>query len=498
MDGLNTLQLSDNSYKDTLQALVKTHFMQKQSGDTQNFEYDIVRGKGKGLVVLLHGAPGVGKTFTAESVAAAIGQPLLQITAGDLGLKPREVDAALKDMFHLASHWNCVLLLDECDIFLTQRNRADVKRNALVSVFLRVLEFYTGVLFLTTNRVGALDEAVNSRITYVMYYPLLNWEQTKEIWRTNIRRIKKGNPSMEVDRKAILKTAQRLFEANQDKNISWNGRQIQNAFKIAVALAYWDLLSPDEKTATAILSPINENDERHPKLTAAHFEAYADGTWIFDNYRHQATGFNDAERAFHAMDRNDDFQLDTGNTQLSANLLVPEDPPRRLSMTTNIRPSSIASRSPIMRPQFPPARQSTIGLGLMQQQIQQQQLQQQQQLHQQQLQQQQLQQQQVQQHQHRQYQESSRTWSDQQQSNISVSPPEPPQVSRRRSSNLVSPITTMRARASFDRRPSVETSATGRPTVESDDSGEETEEDTRFGRREELLMALGRNDDEHQ
>lgn len=52
---------------------------------------------------------------------------------GDLGLKPQEVDAALKETFWYAQHWKCVLLLDECDIFLTQRTKTDIKRNALVS-----------------------------------------------------------------------------------------------------------------------------------------------------------------------------------------------------------------------------------------------------------------------------------------------------------------------------------------------------------------------------
>jgi hypothetical protein len=58
---------------------------------------------------------------------------------GDLGLEPRDVDIALKETFHYAQHWKCVLLLDECDIFLTQRNKTDVQRNALVSSMWTVL-----------------------------------------------------------------------------------------------------------------------------------------------------------------------------------------------------------------------------------------------------------------------------------------------------------------------------------------------------------------------
>ena len=92
-----------------------------------------MQGKGKGLVILLHGAPGVGKTSTAESVAAASGKPVFQITCGDLGLTPREVEKALKEIFRFAQIWNCVLLLDECDVFLAQRTKNDIVRNGLVS-----------------------------------------------------------------------------------------------------------------------------------------------------------------------------------------------------------------------------------------------------------------------------------------------------------------------------------------------------------------------------
>lgn len=130
-ESLNNLQLRDNSFKDTIHKLVNAHF--RQELQNSSFEYDVVQGKGKGLVILLHGAPGVGKTSTAESVAAASGKPLFQITCGDLGLTPSEVEKALKEIFRFAQQWNCVLLLDECDIFLAQRTKNDIVRNGLVS-----------------------------------------------------------------------------------------------------------------------------------------------------------------------------------------------------------------------------------------------------------------------------------------------------------------------------------------------------------------------------
>jgi len=130
-------------HKGIVQALVNTHFSKDKTKDPG---YDLVREKGKGVVVLLHGVPGVGKTATAECVAASYGKPLMPITCGDIGLKPKEVEATLQTAFQLAQAWDCVMLLDEADIFLAQRTNQDVERNALVSVFLRILEYYEGIL----------------------------------------------------------------------------------------------------------------------------------------------------------------------------------------------------------------------------------------------------------------------------------------------------------------------------------------------------------------
>lgn len=45
-----------------------------------------------------------------------------------------------------------VVLFDESDVFLEERSQADLRRNALVSIFLRTLEYYDGILVLTSNR----------------------------------------------------------------------------------------------------------------------------------------------------------------------------------------------------------------------------------------------------------------------------------------------------------------------------------------------------------
>lgn len=55
----------------------------------------------------------------------------------------------LKEVFEYAVLWKAILLLDEADIFLQERNVNDLKRNALVTIFLRELEYFDGIIFVS-------------------------------------------------------------------------------------------------------------------------------------------------------------------------------------------------------------------------------------------------------------------------------------------------------------------------------------------------------------
>ncbi|KAG9240325.1 hypothetical protein BJ878DRAFT_389737, partial [Calycina marina] len=83
---------------------------------------DFVDGKGRGLNLLLHGPPGVGKTLTAEAVSEHLRQPLYSISAGELNVEAGKLEVQLSKIFRIASHWNAILLLDEADVFLEQRS----------------------------------------------------------------------------------------------------------------------------------------------------------------------------------------------------------------------------------------------------------------------------------------------------------------------------------------------------------------------------------------
>jgi len=125
----------DEGHRSIIRSAILSHFKaqkhEKELG-VSTFNLDAIRGKGKGLTILLHGAPGVGKTATAEAVAIETDKPLLPITCGDLGTKPEVVDKTLRDIFRYAHKWECILLLDEADVFLTKRELNSLERNALV------------------------------------------------------------------------------------------------------------------------------------------------------------------------------------------------------------------------------------------------------------------------------------------------------------------------------------------------------------------------------
>jgi SpoVK/Ycf46/Vps4 family AAA+-type ATPase len=74
------------------------------------------------------------------------------------------------------------MLIDEADVYIKRRDD-DITANAVVGVFLRVLEYFNGLLFLTTNRIDDIDEAIVSRcIALIKFYPPDD-EARRKIWQ---------------------------------------------------------------------------------------------------------------------------------------------------------------------------------------------------------------------------------------------------------------------------------------------------------------------------
>ncbi|KAL8731234.1 MAG: hypothetical protein Q9181_004362 [Wetmoreana brouardii] len=182
--------------------------------------------------------------------------------------------------------------LDEADVFLQARDRENMRRNSVVSVFLRVLEYYSGILFLTTNKVGHFDEAFKSRIHVSLYYPALDKRSTLKVWNMNLERLAKSKKGLQVEAKEIYEYAKRHYKELYKKGrTTWNGRQIKKAFQTAVALAEFDANKRQGKAVLAL----------------EHFKVVAKASEDFDEYLCRVHGGNEADLAKRYMQRDDDL-----------------------------------------------------------------------------------------------------------------------------------------------------------------------------------------------
>jgi len=199
-----------------MQAMVHGLF----STATSNLFGDVLKEKHGGLIMLANGPSGVGKTLTAEVFAEVSHRPLYVLEMVELGVEVKSVEEALTRIFTRVTRWNAVLLMDECDVFLSARG-TDLVQNVMVGIFLRLMDYYRGLLFLTSNRAEVIDKAFKSRITLQLDYPELDLKARGQVWQ--IMLTEAGLP---VPKATIQKMAQHEL----------NGRQIRNLVRLMKAI----------------------------------------------------------------------------------------------------------------------------------------------------------------------------------------------------------------------------------------------------------------------
>ncbi|KAJ5661410.1 uncharacterized protein N7477_009026 [Penicillium maclennaniae] len=255
-DAFGSLVLPNNQ-KSIVKALVESHTFHA----AENID-DVIQGKGKGLVAVLHGPPGTGKTLTAEGIAELLKRPLYMVSAGELGTDSRTLEAELNKILDIAHSWGAA------DVFLEKRTIHDIHRNALVSIFLRLLEYFQGILFLTTNRVETFDDAFQSRIHVALRYGDLTTKAKRSIWKMFLERVR-----------AIEGVRTSSF-SEEDYDVlsrhTLNGRQIKNSVRTAQALA------------------VNESSP----LSMDHIKRVLDVAETFDQDLRGGTGYLDAMRSY--------------------------------------------------------------------------------------------------------------------------------------------------------------------------------------------------------
>jgi hypothetical protein len=153
------------------------------TGDMNVLMEDIVEGKSGGTTILCMGAPGLGKTLTAEVYSEVVGKPLYRVHSGQLGTSALSVQENLAQILRRAARWDSILLLDEADVYIRCRDN-DLQHNAIVAEFLRTLEYFSGLLFMTTNRIDDVDDAILSRCIAIIQYGMPSKEDATRIWKS--------------------------------------------------------------------------------------------------------------------------------------------------------------------------------------------------------------------------------------------------------------------------------------------------------------------------
>lgn len=183
---------------------------------------DIIKGKTGGIIVLATGEPGTGKTLTAEVYSESVQRPLYTVQCSQLGTDAEELEEKLTKTLARAVRWNAILLIDEADVYVHERGDS-IEQNAIVGVFLRVLEYYRGILFLTSNRATIIDDAVLSRLTAHVRYEIPTPADATKIWEVLAEQYK-------IKPKDSLAELSKAFPGV-------SGRTIKNLLKLSKLLA---------------------------------------------------------------------------------------------------------------------------------------------------------------------------------------------------------------------------------------------------------------------
>lgn len=181
--------------------------------------------KGTAVSMIFYGIPGCGKTLMAEAIANHLGLDLLTISPAEIETQvPGGAERNIKRYFKMASGKEGVptdkidsstgqlkvappkkhvILFDECDSLIGDRANVGMIIAGQINTILSELERFTGVVIFTTNRLGALDPAVERRLTAKIEFDFPNEEIRKSIWERMIP--KKAPIDKDVDFNELAK-----------------------------------------------------------------------------------------------------------------------------------------------------------------------------------------------------------------------------------------------------------------------------------------------------
>jgi len=218
--------------------------------------------KGTAVSLLFHGVPGTGKTLMAQAIADKMRQRLLIVGPAEIETStPGGAERNIKRFFKVASgeiasppeqegskavKAKHVLLFDECDSLITNRDNVGIIMRGQINTLLSELEFFEGIVIFTTNSVKSLDPAMERRITAKVEFEFPNQEARRKIWD---RMIPKKAP---IDSDVSLdKLSEFQFSGGNIKNIVLNAARHASYLKLK-SINYDCFLTAMEKEAAGM------------------------------------------------------------------------------------------------------------------------------------------------------------------------------------------------------------------------------------------------------
>ena len=146
---------------------------------------------GRGLSILLFGAPGTGKSMCAQVIAHELNLELYRVDLSKVIDKyVGETEKSISMIFREAKKCNVVLFFDECDTLFAKRSddggSNQASNNNKTALLLQEVEGYDGVSVLATNYKHNIDPAFFRRMKYIVEFQFPDVDTREMLWRTTI------------------------------------------------------------------------------------------------------------------------------------------------------------------------------------------------------------------------------------------------------------------------------------------------------------------------
>ena len=157
----------------------------------ENWDYTKKYPYGRGLTVLLFGAPGTGKSMMAQVIAHELNLELYRVDISKVVDKyVGETEKSLSMIFREAKKCNVVLFFDECDTIFAKRSddggSNQSSNNNKTALLLQEMEAYDGVCVLATNYKHNIDPAFFRRMKYIVEFQFPDVDTREMLWKTTI------------------------------------------------------------------------------------------------------------------------------------------------------------------------------------------------------------------------------------------------------------------------------------------------------------------------